>query len=88
MRLLEMKIVLPTSLDSFFTETGYVPSIHLEERRSPRMRIRCEAFMSIESSPPTVRRDERESIILVKDVSKRGSGDFANHFFFARFMLP
>jgi len=67
-----LKVVLPSSLASFYEESGYCDPSFFEQRRATRLNIRCEAAMCIESSPANVLRTERNSTVLVKDISKRG----------------
>lgn len=74
MNSLDSKIVLPLSLASFFTEPGYCESTYFESRKNARLRIRCKAAMSIEKSPPSIVRAERQLIVYVKDISQRGIG--------------
>ncbi len=74
MNVLESKIVLPPSLAAFFAEPSYGESTFFESRKNSRLRIRCKAAMSIEKSPPCLVRSERQLIVYVKDISKRGIG--------------
>jgi PilZ domain len=74
----EEKIVLPASMDSFFSESGYCESTFYESRKNSRLRIRCKATMTFEQSLPCVPRLERETIVYVKDISRRGIGIMAH----------
>ena len=67
-----LKVVIPPSLKTFFSESGYCDTTYFEGRRASRLKIRCEAAMCIESSPPSIERVERNSIVLIKDISRRG----------------
>jgi len=69
---LESKIVLPPSLSAFFSEGGYCESNIFEERKASRLRIRCEARMTIEASPPSIHREELDSVVYIKDISRKG----------------
>jgi len=74
MNVLESKTILPASLAAFFAEPGYCESTFFESRKNSRLRIRCKAAISIEASPPSIPRSERQFIVYVKDISKRGIG--------------
>ncbi len=74
MNVLEDRIVLPLSLQSFFGEPGYCESTFFESRKHSRLRIRCKASMSIEVSLPCIVRTERHSLVYVKDISRGGLG--------------
>ncbi len=67
-----LKIVMPPSLANFLMEAGYCDTTYFERRHVARLKIRFEAAMCIESSPPSVQRIERNSVVLVKDISRRG----------------
>ncbi|MDZ4849222.1 MAG: PilZ domain-containing protein [Pirellulaceae bacterium] len=67
-----LKVVLPPLLRSFFEESGYCDTTYFEGRRASRLRIRCQASMCIESGPPSIKRIEKNSLVLIKDISRRG----------------
>jgi hypothetical protein len=65
--------VLPDWLaDHFLEESGYVSSIPQEVRRNARARIRCQAVLSIEASPPSIHRKLECEPVWIKDLSVRG----------------
>ncbi len=68
----QAKVILPSSLDNFFDETGYCDDESFEARRASRLRIRREASMRIEESPPSLQRIDRDWIVIVKDISRVG----------------
>jgi hypothetical protein len=57
---------------NFFTEVGYMPSTYVEKRAHPRMRVRCEAVITILFAPPFVHRSFTSARVLVKDLSRGG----------------
>lgn len=67
-----LKVVLPPLLAAFYSETGYCDPADLERRQTTRLNIRCEAALNIQSTPVGGQRSERNSIVLIKDISKRG----------------
>jgi hypothetical protein len=67
-------VVLPPELDGFFEELGYTPSNPFDERRAPRLRLRCPALLEVTRTLPSARRETGLAHVLVSDVSRLGFG--------------
>ncbi len=68
----KMKVVLPSSLENFFQESGYCNPTFFEDRSSARIKLRCEATMIIEQGLASISRVESNYVVLIKDISRRG----------------
>jgi hypothetical protein len=69
-----MLVVLPPGLEGFFDELGYAPSNPFDERRAPRLRLRCPALLEVTQTLPAARRETGLAHVLVADVSRCGIG--------------
>ncbi len=69
-----LKVILPPSMSNYFLGAEFIPSSSNDSRRFQRLRIRCRAAIRIESSPKGVERSERDSEVLIQDISQSGIG--------------
>ena len=71
---LKLLVQLPAKLSDFMNEQGYAPTCQFEHRTAARLRVRCEAALSITSSPAFLQRTDFQLIVLIKDLSRSGIG--------------
>lgn len=72
-RRLECKVELPDEWkDTFFTETGVLPTREEERRRFARRRIRTKALVDIVQSLPAFERTPSRHVVFTCDMSRSG----------------
>ena len=76
---LDMEIILPEELKSFFYESGYLPTTAEESRGNARLRVRSVGEMLHRRTPPALllglaERGRRTGKVLIKDLSRSGIG--------------
>ena len=70
-------IDIPGDRERFFGETGHIPSISDEDRRSPRMRVRTQCLVIPEESLPAFPRNREPIPAYTADLSRDGVGFLA-----------
>jgi hypothetical protein len=72
-------VKLPPQLGNFFSEVGYMPTAFVEKRSAARMRVRCESVITTTFAPAFVRRTDKSTRVLVKDLSRTGIAVLTHH---------
>jgi hypothetical protein len=85
-------IEIPGDRERFFRETGHLPSVPDEERRSPRMRIRTQCLVIPDEPLPAFPRISEPIPAYTADLSRDGIGFLAASQFLpeekVRILLP
>lgn len=67
-------IEIPGDRERFFRETGYIPSVPDEDRRSPRLRVRTQCLVIPEDPLPAFPRSREPIAAYTSDISRHGIG--------------
>lgn len=73
-----LRVRLPQEMQTFFCESGYLPTTSQEFRGNARLRVRSKAVLSVTSVLPVLRESKLAKFvpgeILIKDLSRSGIG--------------
>lgn len=65
-------VQLPPHMANFFAEVGYIPAAWADTRTNARVRVRCEATITIHFESVFAKRAKHRARVLVKDLSRSG----------------
>jgi hypothetical protein len=73
-RQVEWNVEIPGDRERFFRETGHIPSVPDEDRRSPRLRVRTQCLVVPEEPLPAFPRGREPVSAYTADLSRHGIG--------------